>query len=207
MAIGKGVDWGGSASVPDDLVVVDGDAAAGAVLAAGSPYPTIGLLGGDLARTVGGRGGPAARLRTDGVVVTVDVGVAVLDDGPPHRFVAHCIARCSWSGGSWWRGPVVAVMNAQYLGAWDVAPRAHPGDGRLDVLSVPASFPVGDRWKARARLPSGTHVPHPAIEQRRAAEWSVDLGRPTPVRLDGVLVGPARHLTVTVEPDALTVVV
>lgn len=202
MTVERFVDWGGDGAVPEDLVVVGSDAEAAALLADGPPYPAVGLLGGDLVRTLGGRGGPAERLRTDGVVVVVDVGVAVLDDGPPQRFVAHCVARRGW-----WRGRLVAAMNAQFLGPWDVAPRSHPGDGRLDVVDVPASFGVGDRWKARTRLPAGMHVPHPQVAQRRTGSEVVDLSRPTPVRLDGVAVGEARTIALSVEPDALTVVV
>lgn len=202
MTVRKGVDWGGG-PVPDDLVVVSDDAAVEAVLAGadaeGRQWPAIGLLGGDLARTLGGRGGDAGRLRRDGTVVTVDVAEVELDD-VPHRFVAHLVARRSW----WW-GRVVVVMNAQFLGAWDVAPRGHPGDGRLDVLD--GDLRLGDRWKARSRLPAGTHVPHPGITQRRVASWETDLGRPTPIRLDGRHSGHARHIKVSVRPDALVVVI
>lgn len=203
MTVEKGVDWGGTGPVPDDLVLVRTDAEARAAVvaarAAGSELPTLGLLGGDLARTLGGRGGDPARLRASGTLATVDLGVALLD-GSPHLFVAHLVARRSW-----WRGRVVAVMNAQFLGAWDVAPRAHPGDGRLDVLD--GDLGLGDRGKARSRLPAGTHVPHPGIAQRRTASWSTTFARPTPIRLDGERVATARHLAVAVEPDALRVVV
>jgi len=204
VTVEKGVDWGGTGPVPEDLVVVDGDAAARAVVAAaradGRPLPTLGLLGGDLARTLGGaRAADAARLREAGTVATVDLGVAVLD-GVRHPFVAHLVARRGW-----WRGPVLAVMNAQFLGAWDVAPRAHPGDGRLDVLD--GDLGLGDRWKARSRLPAGTHVPHPGIAQRRVARWEATFARPTPVRLDGEVVATVRALEVEVEADVLTVVV
>lgn len=202
MTVRKGVDWGGG-PVPDDLVVVSDDAEVTAVLAAadadGRRWPAVGLLGGDLARTLGGRGGDPGRLRRDGTVVTVDVAEVELD-GTPHRFVAHLVARRSW-----WVGRVVAVMNAQFLGSWDVAPRGHPGDGRLDVLD--GDLRPGDRWKARSRLPAGTHVPHPAITQLRVASWETDLARPTPIRLDGRLAGHARQLRVTVRPDALVVVI
>jgi hypothetical protein len=203
VTVEKGVDWGGAGPVPDDLVLVHSDAEARAAVvaarAAGRPLPTLGLLGGDLARTLGGRGGDPARLRESGSLATVDLGVAVLD-GARHPFVAHLVARRSW-----WRGRVVAVMNAQFIGTWDVAPRGHPGDGRLDVLD--GDLGPGDRWKARARLPAGTHVPHPGIAQRRVATWSTVLDRPTPIRLDGEVVATARELAFEVEPDALRVVV
>ena len=98
-------------------------------------------------------------------------------------------------------------MNAEFLGAWDVAPRAHPGDGALDVLDVAATMGVVDRWRARSRLPTGAHLPHPSIAVTRRAAVQVDLDRPTPVWLDGERVGDARRLSVRVEPDALVCVV
>lgn len=203
MTVRKGVDWGGTEPVPADLVVVRTDAQAGHVLAearaAGAPLPALGLLGGDLCRTLGGRGGDPARLRDAGTTAVVDLGVASVD-GAEHLFVAHLVVRRSW-----WRGRVVAVMNAQYLGEWDVAPRAHPGDGRLDVLDADPS--LGDRWKARSRLRGGTHVPHPDIAQSRVATWAADLDRPTPVHVDGERVATARRIEVTVEPDVVRVVV
>jgi hypothetical protein len=198
----KGRPWGRSGVLPPDGVLVRSDAEARAVVEearrAGRDLPVIGLLGGDLCRTLGGRG-DEARLRSGGTVAEVDVG-AVLIDGRLHWFVAHLVARRGW-----WRGPVLAVMNAQYLGDWDVAPRSHPGDGRLDRLDV--TMPVGERLKARSRLRSGTHVPHPGIAVAQVTATQATFDRPTPVRLDGEVVGPARTLSVRVEPAALTVVV
>lgn len=155
------------------------------------PYPTIGLTGGDLCHTLGGRG----RLE---VVFPVDLGMAMLD-GRMHLFVAHAIAR----NRIWTRA--VAAMNAQWLGEWNLGPRAHPNDGLLDVYE--ADLTVGDLPKVRARLHHGVHLPHPRIKEQRRQAVQVTLPRPTPVRLDGVLVGRFRDLALRVEPDALTVVV
>ena len=97
-------------------------------------------------------------------------------------------------------------MNAQYLGKWDVAPRAHPGDGLLDTYDV--RLPAGASWlPVRSRLPHGTHLPHPGIKERRVGALQVELDRPLPLRLDGDVVGKARVLSVRVEPDALVVFV
>jgi diacylglycerol kinase family enzyme len=163
------------------------------------PVPPLGLVGGDLWRTLGGRG-DADRLRSpDAVQVPVDVGAALID-GRLHWFVAHLVARRSW----WW-GRVVAVMNAEFHGAWDVAPGGHPNDGRLDVLE--ADLRLGDRLKARARLPAGAHVPHPGIKQRRVDAAQFDFDVPTRVWLDGEPVGRVRRLSVRVEPDAVICVI
>jgi len=202
MTIEKGQPWGAAGPLPEDSIIVRSDAEARAVVErarrAGEPVPALGLLGGDLCRTVGGAG-DEARLRSDEAVrLPVDLGAALID-GRLHWFVAHLVARKRW-----WRGRVFAAMNAEYLGQWDVAPRSHPNDGLLDTFEVTMS--VGERLKARSRLATGTHVPHPGIKQRRVAAVQVDVAG-LDVWLDGELVGPARSLSIRVEPDALTCVV
>jgi len=202
VTVRPGVTWGHVGVLPPDGVVVHDDAAAREIVTRhrrdGAPCPVLGLLGGDLARTCGGTG-DAARLRDGGVVLPVDLGVAVVD-GEPQVFVAHLVARRAR-----WSGPIIAIMNAQFLGSWDVAPRSHPNDGRLDLLTT-AALSAGDRWKARRRLPTGTHVPHPSIEERRITTWQWE-GDPLELWLDGTRVGRVRSLEVGIEPDALSVVV
>ncbi|HUQ38652.1 MAG TPA: hypothetical protein VM030_00730 [Acidimicrobiales bacterium] len=207
MTVRKGEPWGMPGPLPPDGVVVTGDAEAGAVVAearaAGRPCPPIGLLGGDLWRTLGGIPGGdfggEERLRAGrGAVFPVDLGI-LETDGEERPFVAHVVAR------SWAWGDVYLALNAQWLGPWNVGPRAHPGDGRLDTYR--ARLGPRDRLQVRSRLPLGSHLPHPAITERRASELEVDLGRPLAVTVDGVRVGAHRHLVVRAIPDALTVVV
>jgi hypothetical protein len=202
MTIEKGQTWGEPGSLPPGGVLVRSDAEARAVVErarrAGEPVPALGLLGGDLCRTVGGAGDEARLRSEEAVLLPVDLG-SVLIDGRLHWFVAHLIARKRW-----WRGRVYAAMNAEYLGQWDVAPRGHPNDGLLDTFEVTMS--IGERLKARSRLATGTHVPHPGIKERRVAAVQVDVAG-LDVWLDGELVGPARSLSIRVEPDALTCVV
>lgn len=203
MTIDKGEPWGQPGRLPPDGVLVRTDAEAGVLvdraLREGDPPPVLGLLGGDLCRTVGGRGSEARLRSDDAITLPIDVGTVVVD-GVLHHFVAHLVLRRSW-----WRGPVIAVMNAEWLGRWDVAPRSHPNDGRVDVIEGDLS--LDDRLKARSRLPSGTHLPHPAITERRVTAVEFDLPRATPVWIDGVRFPPARTLSVHVRPDALTCVV
>ena len=205
MTVRKGETWGEVGGLPAGGIVVGSDAEARAVVTAarraGEPVPPLGLLGGDLCRTLGGRG-DEGRLRSDaGVRLPVDLG-SVLVDGRQHWFVAHLVARRGW-----WRGRIVAAMNAEFLGPWDVAPRAHPGDGLLDVLDVAPAMSPTDRWAARSRLRTGRHMPHPSIAVSRRAAVQVDLDGPTPVWLDGERIGDTRRLSVRVEADALVCVV
>ncbi|CAN5404302.1 hypothetical protein BH10ACT1_BH10ACT1_27380 [soil metagenome] len=203
MTIEKHQLWGRPGTLPADGVLVRSDAEARRVVEAArwaeGPVPTLGLLGGDLCRTVGGKGDEGRLHSPDAMALPTDLG-SVLIDGRLHWFVAHLVVRRNW-----WRGRVVAVMNAQWIDTWDVAPKSHPNDGLLDVLDGDLS--LDDRVKARRRLATGTHVPHPGIAQRRVAALQLAFDRPTPVWLDGERVGVASNLAIRVEPDAFTVVV
>lgn len=203
MTVGKNTGWGHPGVLPDGAPIADSDLEVRQLLEkarrTGVELPMIGLRRGDLARTVGAPPDGSRMRGPDAVALPMDLGT-VLVDGRLHHFVAHLIARRSW-----WRGRVVAIMNAQWLGRWDVAPKSHPNDGLLDVFD--ADLSIDDRWKARSRLPTGTHVPHPGIRQRRVESIQIRFERPTPVRLDGELIGPARDLVVRLESDAWTAVV
>jgi hypothetical protein len=206
VTIRPGEPWGQVGPVPPDLVVVADDqtlrAAAVQRIREGQPrrLPPFGPRSGDLWRSIGGQPG------VDRIGAGGDVAVLPLDalrvqlDGEEHWACSHVVARRSW-----WRGEVVAVMNVQYVGDWDVAPRSHPNDGKLDLVHVDAAMGVRARWQARHRLPLGTHVPHPQILTRQASAVDLVLDRRLPVWLDGELVGEHRHVVVTVVPDMLTV--
>ncbi|MCY3925736.1 MAG: hypothetical protein OXG52_09555 [bacterium] len=202
MGIRRGQSWGSPGALPDGSPIVTSDAEARRLVEAarrrGETLPTVGLAGGDLCRTLGGSG-DLARLREGGRLLACDLG-SVLLDGRIHWFVAHLIARRTWLSGR-----VLAVMNAAFWGDWNLGPRAHPGDGLLDVSD--ADLGLRQRLAAWRRLPSGTHLPHPDIATSRLASFSTSFERPVPVLLDGVAAGEARTLTVRVEADALAVVV
>jgi hypothetical protein len=205
LTVRKGQGWGKPGPLAEDGIVVHRDADARRVVErarrAGERPPPLGLAGGDLCRTLGGRG-DVARLRSgEAAQLPVDLG-AVLLDGRLHWFVAHLVARRSW-----WHGPLLAAMNAEFLGDWDVAPRAHPNDGLLDMVVVAAGMTLADRVKARRLLATGGHVPHPAIEQSRRPTFQMEFDRPIGVWLDGERVAAATNLSVRVEPDALVCVV
>ena len=201
---GWGVDFGASGEIPPDALAAGSDAAAGKIVAearrANRAIPPVVLTGGDLARTLGlapARTASSPSLAATGARFEVDVGAALVD-GRLHWFVAHLVVRRSW-----WRGRLLVAANASFIGRWNAAPRSHPGDGRLDVFD--ADPPLGVRLAARRRLPSGTHVPHPQITQRRIAAAQYELDPDLDVYLDGVRLGRARTLSLRTEPGALEV--
>ena len=198
MPIGKGSPYGVPGPVPEGLVRVGSDAEARSALEAArrdrQPFPVLGLLGGDLRRTLGGP--PGGEL--SGVRFTVDLGEAMIG-GKLRLFVAHLVAR-----NRLWTRAFVA-MNAQWVGTWNAGPRAHPNDGLLDTYDVRLS--VGQLGPVRQRLHHGAHLPHPGIKESRTAAIQVELERALPVRLDGERVAVTATLVVRVAPDAVEVVI
>lgn len=203
MTIRKGAQWGSFGPLGKDGVIVATDAEARAVVEeakrAGRPVPPLGLSGGDLCKTLGGTGNIERLHTSEATTCSVDLG-SVLIDGRIHWFVAHLIARRSW-----WKGRVVAIMNAQWLGDLDLGPRAHPGDGLLDVSD--GNMPISDRFEARRRARTGSHLPHPQIRTTRTPAIQLEFDPPLTIRLDNVPLGRAKTISVRVEPDALTVVI
>jgi diacylglycerol kinase family enzyme len=202
--IAKGQPWGERRPLPPGGVVVDSDDAARRVIeearSRGQAIPGLGLIGGDLWRTLGGSDSASAeRLRSsDAMTFPVDLGTVEVD-GRSSFFVAHVVAYSRL-----WRRTFIA-LNAQWRGAWDLGPRSHPNDGLLDTFD--ASLTFDDLWKVRARLPTGSHLPHPRIKERRAPQVTIAFARSVIIEVDGVVAGRARSLAVGLEPDALTVVI
>lgn len=191
--------------MPAGTPVFDTDASASravqfAVVREGEALPAIGLTGGDLWRTLGAPPGGRERLASETVTkVEVDVAWVDLGERGVHCFVAHCIARDRW-----W-GQATCVMNAEWIGRWDVAPRSHPGDGRLDVYESRLHWP--DRLKVRQRLPTGSHMPHPHISFHKAPKVDFEFDAPRRFYLDGARFPPLLGFSAWTEPGSLTVYV
>ena len=165
---------------------------------AGEPIPPLGLLGGDLCRTLGGTGDEARLRSSEAMQLPVDLG-AVLDRRPAALVRRPLVARKGW-----WRGRIFAAMNAEFLGRWDVAPRSHPNDGVLDTFDV--TMPLGERLKARPACRPARTCPTAASRNgacRRLSSTSTGSTCGSTASTSG----PARTLSIRVEPDALICVV
>ena len=116
MTIKPGQAWGEPATLPDDAFVVRSDREISRALdearLRNEPFPSFGVLAGDLGRTLAATGQPRTGF-------PIDVG-EVLIDGRHHYFAAHVVARRNG-----WRDFAVA-MNAQWIGEWNFGPKVAP---------------------------------------------------------------------------------
>lgn len=103
------------------------------------------------------------------------------------------------------RGPAttVVVANGQFLGGDDVVPRGHPGDGRFEVQVY--GVRAGERRRLRARLATGSHVPHPAIVGASGRRVRVVWAHAAALSLDGQARGAAAEVAVSMRPAAVSV--
>ena len=198
MSVRPGQDWGAEQDVPSDVPVVatDRDLAD----AAADGHRLVALDGGDMWRTLGGRGGVRSRLGTAAWVTPVDLATVTVDGVDLGLMAAHLIAH-----NRWWTGQAAAVMNAQWWGDRDMAPRSHPGDGRLDTLV--GALPARQLLQARTRVRSGQHVPHPAITTARPKRFEHTFTSSRQIWVDGVRRGSGRSIVVEVVPGAVSVLV
>lgn len=198
MSIRPGQEWGAERDVPHRTPVVstDHDLAA----AASEGHMLVALDGGDMWRTLGGRGGVRSRLGTRAWVTPIDLATVTVDGRDLGLLAAHLVAN-----GRLWLGEAAAVMNAQWWGERDMAPRSHPGDGRLDTMV--GALPLRQLVHARARVRSGQHLPHPAITTERPKRFEHSFERNRRIRVDGVSRGTGSTLVVEVVPNAVSVLV
>ena len=203
MTIRRGADWGHVGTPPEDLPSARSDREIGEHL--GNGISTMRLSGGDMFATLGGSTSESLTPSLELPIDVMQISFKQSRDSESKTLVAssHCVLREINARGGWLRGDAVAVMNAQYLGEWDVAPRGHPNDGRVEVLEVDARMSVRQRMIARSRMKTGTHLPHPLISVKSVSEftWS---GSAKSMWIDGAKIGLVQSVEIQVMKDFAT---
>jgi len=202
MTIKKGSDYGLLQPLPEGASVAHSDAELRALVVAGrdagNTDVTVGLLGGDLCKTLGGAGVMSRLHGPDALTVPVDLVVASID-GVEIPFVSHLVVGKLFGSG------FAVVMNSQWIGNRDLGPRSHPGDGLVDITTGSLSW--RQRRQAISRSATGTHLPHPSLTYRRVRSETLSFDHPMSMCIDGALHLKGRTLSLHVEPDAFHVVV
>jgi YegS C-terminal NAD kinase beta sandwich-like domain len=201
MSIAKGTTWGVAQEFLPGTPIANSNIELRRLVMAGESL--IGLTGGDLFRTIGGATAGDRIHRNDPdnlpMHLPVDLIEVQLDESKNEQFVSHLVGHDRL-----WR-TIVAAMNVDFWRRYQLGPRAHPGDGVVDVYSALVS--PAELLKIAPRAKTGTHVPHPAISLLRSAQPDLTLRRRVSFRADDEPIGRAMRLQFRVIPDAVTVVV
>ena len=218
--IRPGEEWGRPTTAAADLDIAGGDADLAAAVAARPgllvrfrPDPTSDLAGAVGLDPAGGSDAPR------GIELPLDL--LRLDDGrtatnmvvlgtPPDtlgRFARRFGANVRVDEKPVFHGPctTIVVATGQFRRGLDLVPRGHPGDGRAEVQVY--AVRAGERAALRARLATGTHVPHPRITQRSGARIDVTVDRRVALELDGRSAAGIDFLQIRVDPEAYRLLV
>ena len=202
MNIEKGRSWGSLSPLPPEGVIIKTNKEllekVNDCKRQGIDLPTFGLLGGDLWRTLGGRRAEERLYGGEATTLDIDLGCALLD-GKIFWFCAHMFI------GSKLKGEKIFISNVAHYGKMNPAPKAHPGDGKFDMLEVKLS-PL-QTFKAVKRVSAGTHIPHPGIKYRQVSSEQFSFGKKLSIEIDGKNIGKFSTVSIRIETEALRVVI
>ena len=205
MTIRKGQDWGEQVEAPIDLLVFADDPSANTylnkVFANGNEAPPIAVLKSNLARTLGLSGATlneTKMLHTKFDLVEVNY-VLVSAVTEKMHFLGSAIIRNNWL-----RGAITGVFNSSFIRNWDCAPKAHPNDSKLDVLSIDQSMNIRQRLTAKRLVKLGSHLPHPKISYKQAESFKIDLEEPAHLFVDTTDLGMVKHCDFRLISDAVS---
>ena len=206
MTIRKFAEWGRIIARPQVIESCDSDAEIGQTVARHileqSDIPHIHATGGSLARSLGD-----PHTMSDNQVRELSVDVVEVkyhtSNGQGHSIAANSVLLRQ----RFWSGRIIAVTNSGFLGTWEIATRAHPNDGRFDVVEIDESMSVRDRLITKRRLASARPLSHPSVTsyQSESKEWTFD--RPVRLYVDQNFVSKAAFVRVTILPDATRMVI
>ena len=217
--IRKGEAWGepfDDERYPNAVEVTGGDTDLAAAVAAqpGAPIRFTPSRTSDLARALGLRGPPT------GNTVLACAAIQLPDGSPAVNAVVFGIAPDKQQ---WWhrRGRVeveiderrvvearalcVIVANGQYLRGFDVVPRGHPGDGRLEVHVY--ALESRERAAMQHRLTAGRHLPHPHITETSGRRVTVRWDHAVNWEADGQPRGEIAEATLGLVPGVVNLIV
>lgn len=205
MTIRKGEEWGTRIIAPDDITQVGGD---GAIAIFGSD-DVMSILKGDLFEALGcpqvvQPGQTCTLLDIDALqcVITFSDGVIFT------TLAASCVEIGTFAPRIGRRSRYVCVSNAGIVKGRNLAPRAHPNDGVLDILEISQDISFRNRMQAFKRSSTGTHIPHPSISTHRHSECEyLNINGQEVLRVDGLKMNSWQSIRITVLPDYWKIVV
>lgn len=208
MTIEKGKEWGHAIRTPKDYVEVMSDRELIQNWLLNREQLFV-VRGGDLFRSLGA---PLCDMSAAmKQLLTVDVMRIEIDYEDTSTDTLYALSNLQI--GSWRsRNRFVCVSNCGFVKDRNIAPRAHPNDGEVEVMKISPAIDWKQRFQAWRRTRTGTHLPHPniSIERGNRGCWTREGNEA--LTIDGEAFSRRRgsnwlKVCVHVEPDACYVLV
>jgi len=205
MTIRKGQEWGHFENRPDDLQVVADDFAAGDLITSQALNPestlNLSIQKSGLSRALGIKN---ASPRNDQMLCTkFDVIEATYTPVDSVNVTRRCFIGYAFIYQNLIFGQTIAILNSAFVGDRDWAPKAHPNDGKFDVVDLDGSISIRQRLTALKLMKSGSHLPHPKIRYTQVPEFVFSGERSVSMSIEGVRIGAIRHCVFKILPDAV----
>lgn len=200
MTIQKGEEWGRQGTVPSSFIIAEDDSDA----ATQPPHTPFALCRGDMFTALGNPRLPVHHAEC--MILPVDAMECTISFTNGETEEVNAISHVAV--GSWWRGRLIVVSNSGFWCGLNISPRSHPNDGGFDTFTMSSDMPFQQRFLARRRSRTGTHLPHPNIKVVR--EKSCVITRESPkerLSIDDVAVSNWQHISITIVPDYWDVMV
>lgn len=205
MTIRKNENWGVTVARPENLVICETDAAASQLVTdcylQHKSIPAIAIRQSNLSRALGTTGADIDSQNMQATTFDL-IEITFADDSKAEQRVlalGYGLLRRSW-----WHGEIVAALNTSFIGDWDCAPRSHPNDGKLDLLTVNSETKPTQRLIASRRLRLGTHLPHPQISVKQITSFEADCSAEPNLYVDNRKFVCVTYCKFRLLPDALT---
>ena len=197
--IRRGQPWGEPSYMSDDVIIVENDL----VLARTNPTNRVFLSGGDIARSLGQPQVPSVGSACTEVTIDAMVCDIKSNDGES----TWIVAASSIIVGNYWKGRHLIVSNAGWIGDSNVAPRAHPNDGKVEMLTMHSHMTLRQRFLARRKMNTGVHLPHPDLSSAQISTVVIESKGRELLVIDGDKISNWTSISLTVQPDYWRVLV
>ena len=197
--IRRGQPWGIPTVMSDDVLIVENDQ----VLSNTDRTCRVVLTGGDISHSLGNPVVPVA----GSACTEVAIDAMLCDITSTTSRLIQAVAASSIVVGSYWKGRHLIVSNAGWIGDSNIAPRAHPNDGKVEMLTITSHMSLRQRILARRKMQTGTHLPHPDLSSIQIATQLIVRQNREKLMIDGKRIDDWASISIRVEPDYWRVLV